>query len=126
VVLVLHYIKASINFKKNKTMEDTAKTELLEFIKRHNKKIKCARITTGNDWCDQEEKRCIELKTEYTQSEYESFLDELSFEYDSGYGGQELFGTIWFVDLSWADRGEYDGSEWWQIQELPTIPEHLA
>ena len=107
-------------------MEDTAKTELLEFITRHNKTIKCARIATGNDWCDHDEKRCIELKTGYTQSEYKRFLNELNFEYDSGYGGQELFGDIWFIDLSWADRGEYDGSEWWQIQQLPAIPEHLA
>ena len=40
----------------------------------------------------------------------QSFLNDLNFEYDSGYGGQELYGTVWFKDNTWAGRGEYDGS----------------
>lgn len=53
----------------------------------------------------------------------EGSLDEvlpmLNFDYNSGYGGQELFGFIWYKDGTWSDRGEYDGSEWWQHQEVP-------
>jgi hypothetical protein len=45
--------------------------------------------------------------------------DKFNVEYDSGYGGQRLFGTIWMVDGTWWTRGEYDGSEWWQHHECP-------
>jgi hypothetical protein len=53
----------------------------------------------------------------------EEVLPRLDFDYDSGYGSQELFGTIWYNDGSWSDRGEYDGSEWWQYQKCPPLPE---
>ena len=46
-------------------------------------------------------------------------LPLLDFEYSSGYGGQELYGYIWYKDGTWSDRGEYDGSEWWQHQRRP-------
>jgi hypothetical protein len=64
----------------------------------------------------------VVLKVSYSIDEYERFLKELDFEYDSGYGGQELFGTVWLADGTWITRGEYDGSEWWEHNELPQIP----
>lgn len=48
-------------------------------------------------------------------------LPRLDFDYDSGYGGQELEGTIWYADGTWSDRGEYDGSEWWEHRECPSL-----
>lgn len=62
----------------------------------------------------------------YTLEEYMLFLAALDFEYDAGYGGQELFGTIWYADGSWSDRGEYDGSEWWEHHTVPDIPVYLT
>jgi hypothetical protein len=54
------------------------------------------------------------------------FYDTLSsITYDDGFGCQELFGTIWFKDESWAERAEYDGSEWWKHHCHPDIPENL-
>lgn len=51
-------------------------------------------------------------------------LEELdSIEYDSSYGGQELFGTVWLTDGTWLSRGEYDGSEWWEHNVRPPIPD---
>ena len=44
-------------------------------------------------------------------------LPWLDFEYDDGYGDQELFGNIWYADGTWSDRGEYDGAEWWEYWE---------
>ena len=44
-------------------------------------------------------------------------LATLDFEYDNGYGSQELFGEIIFKDGSWLERGEYDGSEWWSYKK---------
>ena len=49
-------------------------------------------------------------------------LPQLDFEYDSGYCRQELFGNVWYADGTWSERGEYDGSEWWEHKECPPIP----
>ena len=98
-----------------------AKTELLEALK-ETSSIKCALISKGYyDW--DEDKKKIVLKLSYSENDYEQFLKELDFEYDSGYGGQELYGTVWLEDNTWLSRGEYDGSEWWEHNVLPTIPE---
>ena len=65
------------------------------------------------------------LKVGYSKEEYLKFLDTLNFSYDSGYGSQELYGTIWYEDGSWSERGEYDGSEWWEYKKTPVIPNKL-
>lgn len=50
-------------------------------------------------------------------------LDKLDFDYDAGYGVQELYGTIYCKDSNnnpvWLTREEYDGSEWWKINTIP-------
>ena len=46
-------------------------------------------------------------------------------DYDSGYGSQQLFGTIWYKDGTWSTRGEYDGSEWWKYNSCPELPKLL-
>lgn len=61
------------------------------------------------------------LKTEYTDKEYLDFLNSLDFKYDNGYGGKELYGTIWGENGIWCSRGEYDGSEWWETNKYPQI-----
>lgn len=63
----------------------------------------------------------IILKQNYSAVEYREFIARLEFTYNDGFGGQELFGTIWFKDGSWATRAEYDGSEWWEHQTRPEI-----
>jgi hypothetical protein len=45
--------------------------------------------------------------------------------YYNGYGSQELFGIIWYVDGSWSERVEYDGSEWWGYRSCPKIPSNV-
>jgi len=65
------------------------------------------------------------LKEYHTQEEFNNFLNLLDFEYDDGYGSQELFGTIWMNDGTYFNRHEYDGSEMWEINRLPEIPEIL-
>jgi hypothetical protein len=47
-------------------------------------------------------------------SQWNSILNWLDFDYDSGFGGQVLEGNIWYNDGTWSKRGEYDGSEWWE------------
>jgi hypothetical protein len=55
----------------------------------------------------------IELPLGYTDEQYAEFMRKLDFTYDDGYGSQQL------------DRGEYDGSEWWQHQTRPNVPSYL-
>lgn len=97
-----------------------AKKELLDVI--GDKLIlKCATIKDGEDW--EEETDTIILKLGYSEQEYLDFLTNLDFSYDSGYGGQNLFGTVWLTDGTWLSRGEYDGSEWWEHNIIPEIPQ---
>ena len=94
--------------------------------------IKCAHIYGGPGhyyWDDNDNyitKDPILLKEGYTPAEYEEFLAKLDFKYDSGYGGQELFGTVWLTEENtWLERGEYDGSEWWEYKKCPSILDEL-
>jgi len=99
---------------------ENARTELLEALE-NKAELKCAKITFGYYYTS-EERPTYRLKVGYSKDELEAFLDSLNFEYYSGYGGQELFGTLWLKDETWLSRGEYDGSEWWEHNSLPEIP----
>ena len=93
-----------------------------EFISHTSKMIVlCAHITKGDPDC--RDSTPYVLPVGYTADKAREFLDSLDFSYDSGYGGQEIYGTIWYTDGTWSDRGEYDGSEWWQHRVEPEIPE---
>ncbi len=97
-----------------------------EFVKHvENKEVKCAWINFGCDWDDDFLSLNLELPINYSNEQFEEFLNKLNFEYDNGYGTQYLQGTIWYTDGTWSDRGEYDGSEWWQHQSVPNIPDSL-
>lgn len=93
------------------------------------REVECAtmlRHADKNDFTGAAAARSVhKLMKDYTQEEYDKFLESLDFEYDSGYGNQELFGMIWFKDGAWAERKEYDGLEWWIINERPQIPDNL-
>jgi hypothetical protein len=55
---------------------------------------------------------------------WDEFVAAANFDYDNGYGGNEIpmdlkvVGTDW-----WLERGEYDGSEWWEFKTMPIKPE---
>jgi hypothetical protein len=98
-----------------------AKLEFIEHTKPHS--IKCATITFGDDWV--ENGLTYNLPTCWSTVDMDNFLNCIDKNYDSGYGRQELFGIIWYTDGTWSDRGEYDGSEWWQHHECPEITEDL-
>ena len=93
--------------------------------------VRCAKIVLDREdsWLEgdanEERHQIALLPLEYTEEEYQQFLSELDFEYDSGYGCQVLFGTIWCNDGMWFSRSEYDGSEWWTLNAYPEIPEYL-
>ena len=81
--------------------------------------IAFAKIAYSDDYG--ETSTSIELHSNRTEQDERKFLETLAaIDYDEGYGSQELFGTIVFKDNTWLERGEYDGSEWWERHELPT------
>jgi hypothetical protein len=62
-----------------------------------------------------------ESKFHCTWAEFAAIAD---FEYDNGYGGNEIKLSLYVVgDDWWLERGEYDGSEWWEFKTSPTKPE---
>lgn len=61
------------------------------------------------------------LKAGYSDVDYQHFLDSLDYEYDDGFGTQELYGNVWLVDGTWFNRNEYDGSECWAYHKCPEI-----
>ena len=99
-----------------------AKQELLEVLK--GASIKCANIYFPEKY-DYKGEEDIVLKVNHSPADLEEFLNQLDREYDNGYGGQELYGTIWIDDIQWLSRGEYDGSEWWDWNVIPDIPNNL-
>lgn len=101
--------------------QTNARKEFIEHTE--GKEILCAKLSDGDyDW---EDRTFFILKKDYGELDYLNFLSSINFMYDSGYGSQELFGTIWYKDGTWSSRGEYDGSEWWVHNQVPYIPEEL-
>ena len=101
--------------------KENAKIEFLNHIS--NRNVICATIRRGYDW--DSDSTVFNLTTGWTKEDWDNFLSDLDFDYDSGYGTQNLFGTIWYEDGTWSDRGEYDGSEWYEHHACPPIPKDL-
>ena len=100
-----------------------AKKELLEEIEHSGSIIKCADLKLDDYTLDSP--RRFTLPVNYNEGQEKAFMDSLDFDYDNGYGGQRLFGLVWLEDGTWLSRGEYDGSEWWNHNVLPPIPNEL-
>jgi hypothetical protein len=48
-------------------------------------------------------------------------------EYYSSYGRQEINDSLKIVgDDWWMERGEYDGSEWWEFRAKPEMPSKMV
>jgi len=103
-----------------------AKKEFLDHIKERcvgGRTVRCAKISIHNA------KNSVYsiLPVGYTPEDQEEFLRDIDLDYDDDYGSQNLFGTIWYTDgITWSQRGEYDGSEWWEHIERPEIPLELC
>ena len=97
-----------------------------DFIKETNgKNVLCAEITNGRGYWDDERKKKVILPIGYSDSAMHNFLQAINYQYDSGHGGQEVYGTIWYADGTWSERVEYDGSEWWEHKSCPQIPDDM-
>ena len=101
-----------------------ANTELLAHILNTTSNVKAAIISKSWDYISTDTEKAV-LKVGYSSEDFKNFLDKIDFEYDNGYGCQELFGTIWYEDGTWSSRGEYDGREWWEYNFVPEMPDQL-
>ena len=98
--------------------------EILNKLKEKQNVLVCADITYEEGWRG-ENKEQITLTHPHTKEEAEAFFKALDFNYNNGFGSQELFGTVWLTYGVWLSRWEYDGSEGWQVNSCPHIPNHL-
>lgn len=108
---------------------ENAKKELLEKLQ-GKADVLCAWIgyerTYEYDVDDKETyEKMFKLKTNHTKEDFNSFLELLNFDYSDGYGCQNLFGYVWLKDGTWFERGEYDGSEWWNYNKIDDVPNDL-
>lgn len=52
-----------------------------------------------------------------TWEEFDSLADD---DYNNGFGGSQVNDDLVVVGKNWwLERGEYDGSEWWEFKTLP-------
>lgn len=98
-----------------------AKNEFLAVVK--DRAVKCVDISIYSQ--DLTGKNHFNIKVGHTEEDYQAFLETLDFEYDAGFGTQELYGIIWFEDGTWMTRWEYDGSEGWEYHTVPEIHDGL-
>jgi hypothetical protein len=57
---------------------------------------------------------------------WEVFEALADFEYDPGFGCQEVYNGLLVVgDNWWLERGEYDGGEWWDFKTMRKKPESM-
>jgi len=60
----------------------------------------------------------------YNSFSWVDFEGLADFEYDSGYGENEISTELLVVGEDWwLERAEYDGSEWWEFKTTPIKPE---
>ena len=81
--------------------------ETLELLERNNKK------ETDVKW----------VGTSTHKTTWEDFKKNADVAYDSGYGSPKVAQDLLVVGENWwLERGEYDGSEWWDYKEMPKEP----
>lgn len=101
-----------------------AAREFIEHVE--DRQIKCAILSCGRSYYADKDTQEYHLTIGFDMEEYTRFIRSINFDYDAGFGGQELYGNIWYTDGTWSERGEYDGSEWWEYKSSPEIPNELT
>jgi len=103
-----------------------AKAEIVKLLTNANiplSGIQAASITYQKDIKPESEYNWTILYPGHTDKEFEQWLSKMNeINYYQGYGAQQLFGTIWLRNGLWMTRGEYDGSEWWDLHKRPLMP----
>jgi hypothetical protein len=102
-----------------------AKAEFIDEVE--GKPVLCAEVSY--EFFHKEQQKYVVknywLLCAYDPAKYDAFLQSLDFVYNAGFGGQELYGVIWYADGTWSERYVYDGEEEWVHCRVPVVPEHL-
>lgn len=94
-------------------LEETLK--ILTANKKTTEDVEYVMVRSGGSWDDKS------VRQFFSWEDFERVAD---FEYDSGSGGAEIHQSLKVVgDNWWLERGEYDGSEWWEFKTMPIKPE---
>lgn len=74
------------------------------------------------------DKDVIQVQTAEGYIEKELFkMMAMAINYDSGYGSAEIREDLIILGVDWwLERGEYDGSEWWDFRTMPPLLENNA
>lgn len=61
----------------------------------------------------------------FTRTSVEEFIARADRNYDDGFGGAEVNESLILVGKDfWLERGEYDGSEWWEYKQFPNFDDY--
>ena len=94
-------------------MKTNARKEFLTLIAETEATVLWAKFfVEGNEYCLSEKESCC-------KEHWGNFLNNLDFEYNSGYGSNETSGAVMFSDGNWAEREEYDGASDWAMRIKP-------
>ena len=105
-----------------------AKKELSDLISHYNLEIlsiQCKRIVSEPiSSSDNEPFGNLFRRSSSYHEENINSLEGFDFDYDNDYGTQILYGTVYCRNKTngfpvWLTRGEYDGSEWWNVNVIP-------
>jgi hypothetical protein len=70
---------------------------------------------------------CLDVGYGEQAGSWEDFAKIADIEYENGYGGNEVASSLIIAgDNWWLERGEYDGSEWWNFKTMPIKPETVC
>jgi hypothetical protein len=84
--------------------------ETLELLERNNKK------ETDVKW----------VGSSTHKTTWADFKKNANVDYESGFGSPKVAGDLLVVGENWwLERGEYDGSEWWDYKEMPKEPTEI-
>jgi len=63
------------------------------------------------------------VRTLTHKTTWKDFKKNADVDYNSGYGSSKVAQDLLIVGENWwLERGEYDGSEWWDYKEIPKEP----
>jgi hypothetical protein len=94
-----------------------AKDELLRHIE--GRKVLVVHVTSNDEDDEYFDRRVHFGNVRGTLAGVLSWLD---FEYDEGYGSQNIRGYIWYADGTWSERTGYDGAECWSHKSRRPLP----
>ena len=90
--------------------------------------LKCCIIGINKNYIDMNGNDVIEkviLKVGYSESDFETFLEKLDFDFKITDLFKKLLGIIWFENGEWKERVYKNGCEFWVMNEIPKIPKFL-